>query len=322
MSDRRYMIVMYSALAVVLLWAVFGLVNTGGTDEKYPISVVIGESNNDRWIALKQGMEQAAEDYGVDLTIVPTNALYTISSELDLIDKEIEEGAAGIVTAPVSSEGFTEMMEKNGNLVSFAFLDSDIMPEGRYPSVTANNTDVGNALCDALKSYLGYDLSGKRIAIAHFYRQRSSSRTRYEILNQGLMDAGAKVTVLSEDPERMQSELAALLGAGMVDGVVALNSIELEMSIDALLEAGVGGTIPLVGLGYSEKNVYYLDKGVVREIVLPNDFNVGYLSIQSCYFALTEKLSATPGHVVEVYRVTRENMYDEDMEKILFPLAK
>ena len=322
MNDRRYIITVISILFLVLLWALFGILNFGNDEERYPVSVVISESDNDRWDALKQGMMQAAEDYDIDLTIVPTNAFYSISTQLDLIAKELNGGAAGIIAAPVASDGFTKILDEGGNTVSFVFLGTDINPEGKAAFVAPDNTEVGHELAEAIKRQLGDRLEGKKIAVTHLFRKRSASETRYHTICEDLEDTGAEIVLLSSDPPTMQNELEALLTVNGVQGIVALDSIGLEMSIDAILDSGRGGSVPIVGEGYSEKNVYYLDKGVVKELVLPNDFNTGYLCVQSCYFGMTNKLGTNPSHVVDIYHATRENMYDADLEKILFPLAQ
>ena len=45
-------------------------------------------------------------------------------------------------------------------------------------------------------------------------------------------------------------------------------------------------------LAAQEKNVYYLDKGVIGALVVPNEFNIGYLSAAAIAGQLREPLSS------------------------------
>ncbi len=42
----------------------------------------------------------------------------------------------------------------------------------------------------------------------------------------------------------------------------------------------------------AQKNVYYLDKGVIGALVVPNEFNIGYLSAAAIAGQLREPLSS------------------------------
>ena len=70
----------------------------------------------------------------------------------------------------------------------------------------------------------------------------------------------------------------------------------------------------------SDNYVYYLDKGVVSSLVVPNEFFMGY----QCIRELAGKLNyyqEDDGRDTEVdfLSVTGENLYDRDTENILFP---
>ena len=84
---------------------------------------------------------------------------------------------------------------------------------------------------------------------------------------------------------------------------------------------GLSGEKPkLYGEGCSEKTVYYLDKGVIASLVVPNEFFMGY----QCVKELAEKINyhqdnGVTEDTVDFLSATRENLYDRDTENILFP---
>ncbi len=77
----------------------------------------------------------------------------------------------------------------------------------------------------------------------------------------------------------------------------------------------------LYGVGYSEKAIYYLEKGLVTELVMTNEFNLGYLAVQqvaSQFGKHTGKNDVVP----DLLEVNAQNMYSEEMQKVLFPLVQ
>ena len=72
----------------------------------------------------------------------------------------------------------------------------------------------------------------------------------------------------------------------------------------------------------SKKNVYYLDKGVIGALVVPNEFNIGYLSAAAIAGQLREPLSSAKTEKVGFLTITKDNLYDEENQKILFPIVQ
>ena len=80
------------------------MLNVGKSEESYSVSVIVNDSNNDRWIALRQGLEQAAGDYNINLNYVSTEG----DSERGRTDGASEPGigqwSRGIIIQTIDSE--------------------------------------------------------------------------------------------------------------------------------------------------------------------------------------------------------------------------
>ena len=57
-------------LIAVALWAAFNLLRTGDDRVQQRVSVIVEDSNNERWTAFRTRLDQAATEYGVDVTFV------------------------------------------------------------------------------------------------------------------------------------------------------------------------------------------------------------------------------------------------------------
>jgi len=60
-------------------------------EKKYSVSVIVNDSNNDRWIAMREGLEQAAKDDDIQLNYVSTGVFASEDEEKALIEREVEK---------------------------------------------------------------------------------------------------------------------------------------------------------------------------------------------------------------------------------------
>ena len=147
-----------------------------------------------------------------------------------------------------------------------------------------------------------------------------SQRLRLEGFQKAVERSGAEILwTLSDEEVGDQSALERYWKEKPASVLVALDNDETELAGNFIL--GLSGEKPkLYGEGCSEKTVYYLDKGVIASLVVPNEFFMGY----QCVKELAEKINyhqdnGVTEDTVDFLSVTRENLYDRDTENILFP---
>ena len=75
---------------------------SGSTDTPGQIHVIIDDSSDNRWVQFIAGMQQAAEDEGVKVTVIPTGRLTGISEEQALIERAVANGADGVIVQPMT----------------------------------------------------------------------------------------------------------------------------------------------------------------------------------------------------------------------------
>ena len=78
----------------------------------------------------------------------------------------------------------------------------------------------------------------------------------------------------------------------------------------------------IYGEGCSDKTVYYLDKGIIKSLVVPNEFNMGYQSVHTIAEQIKYTFSSAERPTVESLVINRQNLYDEENQKILFPIVQ
>lgn len=315
--NKIYFGVLLLILLAITTWASYGVLNTGMTKEIHRVSVIVNDSGNDRWTALHQGLEQAASDYDIDLNYVSTVEFASAEEELAVVWRELDNGAEGVIVQMNSSTGMEEELAQIANRAAVMLLETDVFPEDVYAIGGPDNTALGTALAEEIKEDFGDTLSAKKVGILCGNQEQIAMQERLQGVCEGIDETGAQVVWMFDSTD--EANVDTILREETADIVVALANSETERMVDCMKEESESA---LYGVGCSEKAVYYLDKGVIRTLVVPNEFNMGYQSMEAIANQLRYRLTKSENCQVDYLVVDRMNLYDEDNQKILFPIVQ
>lgn len=318
--NRIYFGMLILILASIIVWTSYSMFNVGKKEDIHSVSVIVNNSNSDRWIALRQGLEQAAKDYNIDLNYVSTGELASVEEELALVNREVENGAEGIILQMVSSEEQGEHIAELSGRTAVLLLESDIKPEGVLAFAGPDNYELGMAVADAVKQELEGAHGETAIGILCGNQSQLSMQQRLQGLTEGLDGESVEIAWTLEKGQEQTDET---LGLASVDIIIALGNDETEQMVDYLqAEEGMESDCLLYGVGCSEKAVYYLDKGVIKTLVVPNEFNMGYQSMEAVAKQIYYHLTAAEDSRVDYLVIDRTNLYDAENQKVLFPIVQ
>lgn len=250
------------------------------------------------------GMEKAAEDGKLVLNYVMVPEDADAEAELKLARQEIEDGAQALIIEPVASEGSGKMAEELSQRAVVVLLGerADTEAAGRFGSVSADNYAIGVALGREIRK--GAAETGGSVALLPAAGSRGSVEQRRRGVLEALRGSGIS---LQEDAE------GAAIIAGLEDSALT----------EALSYALTAKDRPLVyGVGNSNRNLYGLDRGDIRAMIVINEFNMGYLAVAEAKKKLSSRLREMEQLRVGDTLVSRDNMYSAENQKLLFPLVR
>lgn len=319
MGNRIYIIILVLFLGSIMAWASYRLLHTDDDGKVYEVSVILDDASSDRYIACRQGMEQAAQDYNMTLTVLSSDDV------AKTMRREAKKDADGFIIEPDGKLSLQEYLQEKADTLNLVLFASDLEPGEIYPSVTPDNREVGNLLFQSLVEHYG-DTSGNltnvRVAVVLSNDYNPAVQTRYESFMELLNASDALWVEEIRGKNEISGKLVSSLESGAYDVVITFDGSTAEQCIDAVNTAQVDGKVGIICEGYSEQVIYYLDKGVVTEVVLPNEFTMGYTSVDALYQKLTTGSFPAKIPEIKLYRVTKENLYNPEIEKIVFPLAQ
>lgn len=286
----------------------------------YEISVITRGKNNEYWESIRKGAEQAASEYLVDLSFITLSEENDFEEQKYLIDREVKGGVDALVIAATDSQKLGAYLAQEQEKIPVVCIESPIHGDNNYSYISANDLDMGILLGERI---LETGNGHKRIAYLTLSYTSGNVQKRLEGLRSVLGEGGetSDYLVLPTDIAEATAMLRAHAAQFESDVLVALDATTLELIGQILVDLKLDQSIGLFGFDATGKIASFVDQGTVQATVVKNNFAIGYLGIQSAVSLLNKSQEAV-NTLVEHRLVIKKNMYDTDIQQLLFPISR
>lgn len=280
----------------------------------------VEDSTNDFWKALILGTKMAAKEYNADIEIKAPAEENDIERQNELLKEAISEEPDAILFSPSS---FTEsndlLKEAKEKGIRISFIDSYTEEKVQDLTVATDNLEAGEKLGKFAATLLGPD---DQIAIVAHVKGVSTAVEREEGFRKGLGDLAkniVEVVYCDSQYEKSRKLTQKLMekypNLKMVAGMNEYSSVGAARAVKA---AGAKDRIQVVGVDSSQEAVQLMENGVFKGLVVQKAFKMGYIGVKETILMLRGK-SYEKDVNSGCELVTPDNMYDSEIEKLLFP---
>lgn len=320
MKKRGYINLLFAVIGLVIIYCAYEMLNPGKEVHYYSVSVILDDSSSERWNAFKEGLNQGASEYRIHLNVVSAGKNLSLEEEYAIIKRELDSGAQGLILEPWGDD-------EDGSMAGIlsgcptVLVESGVSSMGDFVTVSPDNYEMGRALAQSVLADTE-NPSGMTVGILSGNQNQLSMKQRLAGFKEALEEAGAQISwELPGNLAGMMARPENYVQQHPADVVAALSNDETERAVDILL-ADSQTSFALYGVGRSEKTVYYLDKGLIRELVVPNEYYMGYQSVALLAQTMEYHTTETGQYETEFLTVNRENLYEEENSRILFPTVR
>lgn len=269
------------------------------------ISVVLYSAGTGGWEAFQEGLKRAEDDFSVNVNCVILQSGADAEEQLVAIEREVENGAEGIIVAVADYKGLYKLIQEKTLTVPIVTVESGF-GESTASFISADNYEMGKKLGEEILN----DFAGQTdLTVA--LDTKTVYRDSVEQREQGLRDA-------LEGKAEIISLREAANGEG-ADAAVALHK-ETLLDLAELKSSDLDGT-KKYGIGNTTSIVAALDQGRIEKLVFQNEFNMGYLAVET----LLGKIGSTKSEQrknIDSFCVSSEEIYNTPYEQLLFPIVK
>ena len=307
---------MIMAVTGFMLW------ESGNTANLRQIHVIIENSNDNRWVQFIEGMKQAAEDQEIILTIVPTGHMETLSEEEAIIERAIANGSDGVIIQLCSSIDAASMLEKLNSRTNIELVDENAyeVMSNVVGVVSPDHKAIGETIANEAALFAEKPLEKCTIGVIRGSSALSSMEQRMDGFTEALESLGGKTTWVLEqngDAKDIKEKLAA---NETPDILVALDNAGMEAAGEYASTQENG--IIVVGTGTSTKSIYYLDSGVVKSLVVPEDYMMGYQSVSDLADYIHRNRFLPLVRTIAHRTIHKDTLFAEENQEILFPVQR
>ncbi len=313
MKRNRVSVILFLIIIIsVIGYSAYEMVNQGKDEDYISVSVIVNDSSNVRWDAFRIGLEQGAEDNHVHLNLVSTGTFQDAQEEQTIVKRELDGDADGVIVDPYSSEKDIILPTESAKPV--VLIETGIETDKLFNSVMTDHVKLGKSLADAVIKD-----KAVKVGILSGNQEQLGMRQRLKSVQDALAEAGIEISwILSEKEFNKKIRSMEYFADHQTDTVISLENNSTEKAVDILLNDD-SISWKLYGEGRSEKLIYYLDKGLIQELAVPNEYYMGYESMVLAAQSIRYYTDKTEQADVEFYMISKENLYDEETSRILFP---
>lgn len=302
------------------------LCSCGGDKEK-KIAVIVKSSDSEFWQVFKSGVYSAATEYNVTVTFESPKNEEDYASQNKLISKAVDNGADAIVLSAIdrtrSAPTVNAAVRKGVKVIT---ADSSL--DSQFVSLFIG-TDNPNAGAQAAKAVDDHCANGEKIRIGivgstektENLLQRENGLREY-LKNRGGVEITASVTAESNRENAEAAATLLLREHPEINAVVGLNEWATLGIGYAVKTLGLSERVCAVGFDTNRACVEMLETGEMKALIVQNPFAMGYLGVEKAVEILSGTAQSEKTVYTAVTTVTRENMYNSDIQKMLFAFKK
>lgn len=314
-KNRSLSIIIFALVASLLILLIMSNQALSTADTSPQVSVILNDSNSGRWVRFRAGLEQAAKDYNINLNYVTTTKSNDFEQEKAVIDKEIENGTNAMIIQLVNNVDSQQYINEKSKKTMIALVETDLEdPDTNksYLLARADNQGIGTALGQMVIDGTT-DVSGSTVGIVT--GNTPSMKERLLALQTALQQRNVRIawTVQTTD------ELLMKQNADPATSIVTLDNDSLEEV--AAYYKDIQRPSLIYGVGCSDKTIYYLDSGRIDGMIVPNEYTMGYVSLAKVARHLSNRLAKVEDTTVNYFKITKENLYSTENQKLIFPIV-
>lgn len=317
-------------LAVIILFLItimVGCVNQGvissQNSDQVDIAVITKATSSDFWKAVQRGVSTVSSEYNLNVTFDGPENEEDYERQNELIQKAINNGVKAIVVSIIDtneSVGVISRAKKAG--IPVVIIDSGINMNDIDAEISTDNYEAGEKVAEAMIK----DIPGQiQVGIVNFdvnttNGQQRETGFRNRLEQEGNAQIAETINVESNTASAKEGCIRLLKEHPQINAIATFNEWTTLGVGYAIEELGKKDDIKVIAFDNNVISIGMLEDGEVDGLMVQNPFAMGYLGVENAYSLYRKQQKSGKVIYTDSVLVTRENMFDTDIQKLLFPV--
>lgn len=320
MRFRKFLSVLCAAMTAVLACG------CAASRRDISVAVIVKAVDSDFWHKVSNGVSSAATEYNVDVTFEGPENEEDYEKQNEMINRAVERGVDAIVLSAIdyqkNSDAVTKAV-KNG--VKVITIDSSVASKQVSMFIGTDNKAAGRAAGKAAADTFSED-GRVHIGIVNYYKSTDNGIKREEGFREYIdsvknADIAAAVNTESNTGSAAAAAEALLKENPQINVLVGFNEWMTLGIGEAVKNLGLSERVRCIGFDTNATSLGMLETGEMDVLIVQNPFAIGFLGIKNAVDVVGGTSSAQSELFTDVTAVTKNNIFDKDIQKLLFGLA-
>ena len=242
------------------------------------------------WQAVKQGSEQAAKDFNVDITFEGPATEAEVDKQIEMLQAALAKNPAAICLAALDTKAVIPLLEEaKAKGIPVVGFDSGVDSDIPVSTATTDNIAAAGLAADKMAELIGD--SGKVAVLVHdqtsrtgidrrdgFVNQMKAKHPNVEIVN---IDYGAGDQLKSTDIAK-----AVIQANPDLKGYFGANEGSIIGVLNAVKELGMEGKMVVIGYDAGKQQKDAVRSGAEAGAITQNPVGIGYKCVEAAVKAL------------------------------------
>ena len=304
-KSEKVAFIIVSALLIFLLVVIVVRAVTSSDDvQVYRVSIITDDVQGDYSQNVWKGLDRAARDYNIDLQVIALHSGMTADQQRSSLERELEADTDAIILNLQQNPSISEQLDLSAISVPVISLGSTWDGTSSIRSISTDDIAMGRMLAEEMIKD-----GVKSCAV-----RASLDNARIRLRERGFVEAMDAAGIDYATQWDATSEAWSILPGGTA--VAALD----EPALEQLVKIRTSGQLALYGIGYTNELLSYLESGVIKRLIVEDDYAMGYLALRAAVEAIQSSSSAHE-QILDSYVADAEHLYQEPLTHVLFPIS-
>ena len=289
-----------------------------GDDGKKRITVIAKAVNSDFWHNVKNGVYSAATEYNVSVTFEGPENEEDYAAQNLMIENAVKDGADAIVLSAIDYNKSVETVNSAVRAgVKVITIDSDLNSDMVSLFIGTDNI-AGKAAIDGFANEAQIN-----IGLVNYNADTDNGNQREQGFRDyisGVPNASivGSITADSNSESATKSAVKLLTDNPEINVLVGFNEWMTLGVGNAIKELSLSGKVLGIGFDTNVISVEMIETGEMDALIVQNPFAIGYLGVKNAAELISGENIGSGELYTDVTVVTKENLFDPDIQKMLF----
>lgn len=291
--------------------------------QKLNIAVIVKSTTSQFFKSVHSGANAASKEYNIELSFMGPENEEDYQTQIDMVYKAIENHVDAIVLSSIDYHKLIKPVEEAMDKgIPVIIMDSDVNTEKVSSRITTDNRSAGTMAGEAI---IAQEQGEIVVGIINFDANTANGQER----ENGVLDE-------IEGSERVQSIYTTNVQSNILSATEGTKRLLMEhpdintvVTFNEWTTLGVGYAIKevslmeevfVIGFDNNPISVGMLETGEIDSLIVQNPFVMGYLGVQQAQQVAHKKPIENPITYTKTVLVHKENMFDKEIQKIVFPI--